>query len=70
MTSIEHKEIKGITGWIIITLLGSTITICFGLAGVYYGLKGENQLMDLRVKILEAQVTLIQNDLREIKNKK
>lgn len=63
----EYTPIRGanIKNWIVTISCTAAIVWAVGLA--YSGLKSDQQLTDLRLKVLEAQMTIIQQQLREIK---
>ena len=78
MTTIEHKELKGITLRNLIVTVMSTASIVASVMTTYYGLKDDiheisqkqetqARVYDIRLKILEDQVTLLQRQVGEIK---
>jgi hypothetical protein len=80
MTAIEHKELKGITLRGIVFTIGSTISIVSAVLGTYYNLKSDflqtqnqneitHRVQDIRLKVLEAQVVVLQQDVNELKKK-
>lgn len=80
MTTIEHREIKGITLKNIIVTIVSMATIVVSVMTTYSQLKGDihdvqqtqettNRVNDIRLKILESQVTLLQQEIHELKEK-
>jgi hypothetical protein len=80
MTAIEHKELKGITARnIIVTLLG-TISVVVSVTTSYFQLKSDineiriaqdsqSRLNELRLKVLENNVAVLQQEVRAINDK-
>jgi putative exporter of polyketide antibiotics len=80
MTAIEHKELKGITIKNIIVTIISTASIVVSVMTTYFNLKNDmNELRDrqettdrvneIRLKVLESQVSVLQQEVQEIKYK-
>jgi hypothetical protein len=80
MTSIEHKELKGITIKNVVITIVSTASIVASVMTTYFQLKGDvheiklsqetqNRVNDIRLKILENQVNLLQQRVDEIRVK-
>lgn len=78
MTTIEHHQLKGITVKNVIVTIISTASIVASVMTTYFGLKSEIQainadritearLTNLRLKILENEVTLLQKEISAIK---
>lgn len=78
MTAIEHKELKGITLKNFIWTIISTISIVASVMTTYFNLKSDvNELRDrqeitdrvneIRLKVLEGQVSVLQQEMQEIK---
>jgi hypothetical protein len=81
MTAIEQKELKGITIKNIIVTIVSTASIVASVMTTYFNLKGDmNALRDrqettdrvneIRLKVLESQVNILQQEVQEIKYNK
>ena len=81
MTAIEHTELKGITIRNMIVTVISTASIVASVMTTYYGLKNdimeikstqetETSINNIRIKMLEGQVTLLQAEITTIKNYK
>jgi hypothetical protein len=81
MTAIEHTELKGITIRNMIVTVISTASIVASVMTTYYGLKNdimeikstqqtETSINNIRIKMLEGQVTLLQAEITAIKNYK
>ncbi|QHS56054.1 hypothetical protein GWR56_11110 [Mucilaginibacter sp. 14171R-50] len=78
MTSIEHRQLKGITiKNIVVTILG-TASIVTSVLTTFFQLKGEisevkiqqeaqNRINEVRLKVLEEQVAVLQNKIEEIR---
>ncbi|MBB5395641.1 hypothetical protein [Mucilaginibacter sp. AK015] len=78
MTSIEHRQLKGITiKNIVVTILG-TASIVTSVLTTFFQLKGEisevkiqqeaqNRINEVRLKVLEEQVAVLQNKVEEIR---
>lgn len=76
MTAIEHKELKGITLRNLIITVASTISIVASVMTTYFNLKGDlqeqksqieitNRVYDIRLKVLETNVALLQQEINE-----
>lgn len=79
MTSIEHRQLKGITIKNIIVTIISTASIVATVMGSYFQLKtdlqgmralqdSQNRVTDVRLKILESQVAMLQHRVDELNN--
>jgi len=80
MTTIEHRELKGITVRNLIVTIVSTASIVASVMTTYFQLKEsvnnirlnqetQNRVNDVRLKVLENQVTVLQRQVDEIKSK-
>jgi hypothetical protein len=78
MTAIEHKELKGITIRNLIVTIVSTASIVASVMTTYFQLKEDvnnirlnqetqNRVNDVRLQVLENQVTVLQRQVDEIK---
>lgn len=78
MTAIEHKELKGITIRNLLVTIVSTASIVASVMTTYFGLKTdireikasqqtETRINNIRLKILEDDVALLQREVDEIK---
>jgi len=78
MTSLEHRQLKGITIKNIVVTIISTASIVFSVMTTYFELKGDisevkttqdaqNRVNEIRLKVLEGQVALLQREVEEIK---
>ena len=81
MTSLEHRQLKGITIKNIVVTVISTASIVFSVMTTYFELKGDirevkttqdaqNRVNEIRLKVLEGQVALLQREVEEIKQNK
>ncbi|GAA3994659.1 hypothetical protein [Mucilaginibacter dorajii] len=81
MTTLEHREIRGITLKNIVVTVVSTISIVITVMTSYFQLKSnlqevraiqetQNRVNEVRLKILENQVSVLQQEVNEIKNGK
>jgi hypothetical protein len=81
MTSIEHKELKGITIKNVVVTILSTASIVASVMTTYFQLRNDvheiklsqetqNKVNDIRLKVLESQVSLLQQQVDEIRFKK
>jgi hypothetical protein len=81
MTAIEHTELKGITIKNMVVTVISTASIVVSVMTAYFGLKNdireikstqetETRINNIRLKMLEGQVTLLQTEITEIKHYK
>jgi hypothetical protein len=81
MTAIEHTELKGITIRNMIVTVISTASIVASVMTTYYGLKNdimeikssqetETRINNIRLKMLEGQVTVLQAEITAIKENK
>lgn len=80
MTTIEHRELKGITIKNLIVTIVSTASIVVSVMTTYFQLKGDisevrttqettNRVNDIRLKVLESQVALLQTEVQQLKDK-
>ena len=78
MTAIEHRELKGITIKNLVVTIVSTASIVASVMTTYFGLKTdiseikasqetEAKINNIRIKVLEDQVSLLQKEVDEIK---
>lgn len=77
MTTIEHRELKGITIKNLLVTIFSTASIVAAVMTSYLQLKGdihdiklsqetENWVYDIRLKVLETQVSVLQRQVNEL----
>lgn len=80
MTAIEHRELKGITIKNLVVTIVSTASIVVSVMTSYFQLKGDineirtaqesqSRINELRLKVLEGNVAVLQQQVREINNK-
>lgn len=78
MTSIEHSQLKGITIKNIIVTIVSTASIVASVMTTYFELKGDinevkldqqsqTRVNEIRLKVLEGQVAVLQREMEDIK---
>jgi cell division protein FtsL len=81
MTTLEQHEIRGITLKNITVTIISTISIVVSVMTTYFQLKGDikdvrstqetqNRVNEIRLKILEGEVAILQQEVRELKDGK
>lgn len=70
MTTIESKEIRGITLRILYLLVAFSVVSTAGIMTSYFGLKNDNQLLTTQIEILKIQYKIIDQRLEKIENKK
>ncbi len=81
MTAIEHKELKGITVKNMLVTIMSTASIVASVMTTYFNLKTEmtelkdrqettDRVNEVRLKVLESQVSILQQQIQEIKYNK
>ena len=81
MTTLEQHEIRGITLKNITVTIISTISIVVSVMTTYFQLKGDikdvrstqetqNRVNEIRLKVLEGEVTILQQEVRELKDGK
>jgi hypothetical protein len=81
MTAIEHKELKGITVKNLVVTIMGTASIVTSVMTTYFGLKNdirdisilqktEERINNIRIKVLEDHIVLLQNEVDEIKYNK
>jgi hypothetical protein len=81
MTAIEHKELKGITIRNLVVTVVSTASIVASVMTTYFQLKDDirdirlnqetqNRVNDIRLKVLENQVAVLQRQLDDIHSHK
>ena len=77
MTTIEHRELKGITIKNLLVTIFSTTSIVASVMTSYFQLKGDihdikisqetqSRIYDIKLKILETEVTVLQQRVDEI----
>ncbi len=80
MTAIEHRELKGITIKNLVVTIISTASIVVSVTASYFQLKSDinqirtvqdsqSRINELRLKVLESNVTMLQQQVLEINNK-
>lgn len=80
MTAIEHKELKGITVKNIVVTIVSTASIVASVMTSYFNLKGDvaelrnkqettDRISEIRLKLLESEVAVLQQQVQQIKYK-
>ena len=78
MTAIEHRELKGITLRNLVVTIVSTASIVASVITTYFQLKEDirdirlnqetqNRVNDIRLKVLENQVSMLQHQVDQIK---
>lgn len=81
MTAIEHKELKGITVKNMFVTIFSTASIVASVMTTYFNLKSDvnevrnrqettDRVNEIRLKVLESQVSILQQQVQEIKYNK
>ncbi len=81
MTAIEHKELKGITVKNLVVTIISTASIVISVMTTYFQLKNDihdvkttqdaqSRINEIRLKVLEGNVAVLQQEVDELKNKK
>lgn len=81
MTTIEHRELKGITIKNLLVTIVSTASIVASVMTSYLQLKSDihdirisqetqNRIYDIRLKVLETQVSVLQHQVDEINKNK
>jgi hypothetical protein len=78
MTAIEHRELRGITiKNLVVTIMG-TASIVVSVMTTYFGLKSdiqeisvaqktEERINNMRIKVLEDEMVILQREVDEIK---
>lgn len=81
MTAIEHKELKGITVKNMLVTITCTASIVASVMTTYFNLKSDittindrqettERVNDIRIKILEGNVAVMQEQIQQIQNHK
>jgi hypothetical protein len=81
MTTLEHREIRGITIKNMIVTIASTISIVVSVMTGYFQLKGDikdirssqetqMRINEIRLKVIEGQVAILQQEVSKLKEKK
>lgn len=81
MTTIEHRELKGITIKNLLVTIFSTASIVATVMTSYLQLKSDihdiklsqetqNRVYDIRLKVLETQVSVLQHEVDELSKNK
>lgn len=80
MTAIEHKELKGITIRNMVVTIISTASVVASVMTTYFNLQENisdiknhqettNRVNEIRLKLLEGQVAILQQEVQQIKYK-
>ena len=80
MTTIEHRELKGITIKNLLVTIFSTASIVATVMTSYLQLKSDihdiklsqetqNRVYDIRLKVLETQVSVLQHELDDLRKR-
>jgi len=78
MTTIEHKELRGVTIKNLLVTIMSTASIVASVMTTYYGLKDDihevslkqetqARIYEIRLKLLESEVSLLQQQINGFK---
>jgi hypothetical protein len=78
MTAIEHTELRGITIKNMVVTVISTASIVASVATAYYNLKSdingvrneqytENRIYDMRLKIVESEIAILQTEVQQMR---
>jgi hypothetical protein len=81
MTSIEHRQLKGITIKNIVVTIISTASIVTSVMASYFQLRSDisevkvrqeaqARVYEVRLRVLEGQVTVLQREVEDIKSVK
>ena len=81
MTTIEHRELRGITIKNLLVTIFSTASIVASVMTSYLQLKSDihdiklsqetqNRVYDIRLKVLETQVSVLQHEVDELSKNK
>jgi hypothetical protein len=81
MTTIEHRELKGITVKNLLVTIISTASIVASVMTSYLQLKfdiheikitqeTQNKVNDIRLKVLESEVSILQQQVNDIKSER
>ncbi|RKR84916.1 hypothetical protein BDD43_5169 [Mucilaginibacter gracilis] len=70
MTTIETREIRGITLRILYLLVAFSVVSTAGIMTSYFGLKNDSQLLANQIEILKIQYKIIDQRLEKMENKK
>ena len=70
MTTIESREIRGITLKVLYLLVAFSITATAGIMTSYFSLKSDNQLLSTQIEVLKIQFKTIDKRLEKMESKK
>jgi hypothetical protein len=81
MTTIEHRELKGITIKNLLVTIVSTASIVASVMASYFQLKNDihdlkinqetqNRIYDVRLKVVESEISLLQQQVDELRAEK
>jgi hypothetical protein len=81
MTSIEHQQLKGITIKNLVVTIISTASIVASVMTTYFQLKGDiyevkmsqeaqNRVNEVRLRVLEGQVAILQTEVEQLKKQR
>jgi hypothetical protein len=70
MTTIESKEIRGITLKVLYLLITFSITATAGIMSGYFSLKNDGQLLNTQIEVIKIQIKQLDKRLENIERKK
>ena len=81
MTSIEHRQLKGITLKNLVVTIFSTASIVASVMTTYFELKADifdvkmqqdaqTRVNEIRLKVLESQITVLQTEVEQLRKAK
>jgi hypothetical protein len=70
MTTIESKEIRGITLKVLYLLVAFSITATAGIMSGYFSLKADSQLLNTQIEVLKIQIKQLDKRLDNIERMK
>jgi hypothetical protein len=70
MTTIESKEIRGITLKVLYLLMVFSVTATAGIMTSYFSLKNDGQLLNTQIEVLKIQIKQLDKRLENIEHAK
>jgi len=70
MTSIESKEIRGITLKVLYLLMVFSVTATAGIMTSYFSLKNDSQSLTIQIEVIKIQIKQLDKRLENIEHTK
>lgn len=67
---IEHTQLRGLTIKNMIVTIACTASIVVTVMTAYNGLKSQNDINDLRIRVTEARITVLEQQIHEMQQQR